>query len=192
MEAKIFYVAKTSDTSADTLLAVGFASILGYIHREIHGTEDGIFIIDSGPYYEITLPFPLSTDNLPQLRNMPMLLPLDSEKQREKQIKKGRAGTLDGFNYDAEINRSISYRERLKKLSPYLQTPDARLRREPELEEIIPDEQDTRLGHYQVLKEMIIADSFNELAQRWKELTDEQMKFHINLLFGLFNNPDND
>ena len=63
--------------------------------------------------------------------------------------------------------------------------------REPELEEIIPNEQDTRLGHYQVIKDMIVADSFNELAQRWRELTEGQMEFHIDLLFKLFSNSDN-
>jgi hypothetical protein len=191
MEAKIFYIAKSSGTSADTLLAVGFASLLGYIHREVHGTEDGIFINDPGSYYEIILPLSLDTANLPKLRDMPVLLPLDSEKQREKQTKKGREGKLDGFDYDAEKNKSISYRERLKNLPPYLQTADARLRREPELEEIIPDEPNTRLRHYEVIIDMIVADSFNELALRWRELTEEQMQFHIDLLFKLFSNSDN-
>lgn len=192
MEANKFYITKLSDTSADTLLAVGFASLLGYIHREVHGTEDGIFINDSGPCYEIMLPLPLNTDNLPRLHDMPILLPLDSEKQREKQIKKGKEGKLDGFNYDAEMDKSVSYRKRIKNLSLHLQTADARLKREPELEKLIPEEPDTRLGHYYALKEMKIADSFNELAQRWRELTEEQIKHHIEMLFKLFSNPDND
>ncbi len=192
MEAKVFYIAKSSNTSADTLLAVGFASLLGYIYREIYGTDDGIFIQDAGPYYEITLPLPIDTCNLPRLRDMPVLLPLDSEKQREKQGKKGKGEKLDGFNYDIEIDKSKSYRERVKNLSPHLQTADARLRREPGLEEIIPDEPDTRLAHYQAISQMKIASSFNELALRWRELTEEQIQLHIGLLFKLFSNPDND
>ncbi len=192
MEAKVFYIAKSSNTSADTLLAVGFASLLGYIYREIYGTDDGIFIQDAGPYYEITLPLPIDTCNLPRLRDMPVLLPLDSEKQREKQGKKGKGEKLDGFNYDTEIDKSKSHRERVKNLSPHLQTADARLRREPGLEEIIPDEPDTRLAHYQAISQMKIASSFNELALRWRELTEEQIQLHIDLLFKLFSNPDND
>ena len=192
MEAKVFYITKSSNTSADTLLAVGFASLLGYIYREIYGTDDGIFIQDAGPYYEITLPLPIDTCNLPRLRDMPVLLPLDSEKQREKQGKKGKGEKLDGFNYDTEIDKSKSHRERVKNLSPHLQTADARLRREPGLEEIIPDEPDTRLAHYQAISQMKIASSFNELALRWRELTEEQIQLHIDLLFKLFSNPDND
>jgi len=192
MEAKVFYIAKSSNTSADTLLAVGFASLLGYIYREIYGTDDGIFIQDAGPYYEITLPLPIDTCNLPRLRDMPVLLPLDSEKQREKQGKKGKGEKLDGFNYDTEIDKSKSHRERVKNLSPHLQTADARLRREPGLEEIIPDEPDTRLAHYQAISQMKIASSFNELALRWRELTEEQIQLHMDLLFKLFSNPDND
>jgi hypothetical protein len=192
METKVFYVEKTSGTSADTLLAVGLASLLGHIYRDIHGTDDGIFINDAGARYEITLPLPIDTHNLPRLRDMPVLLPLDSEKQREKQIRKGKGGQLDGFNYDSEMDKSRSYRERLKNLPPYLQTADARLRRAPELEEVIPDEGDTRLGHYQAISQMKIAGSFNELVQRWRELTEEQMQLHLEMLFKLFSNPDND
>lgn len=191
MEAKCFYVAKSSSTSSDTLLAVGFASLLGYIYREIYGTDDGIFILDAGPYYEITLPLTIDTCNLPRLRDMPVLLPLDSEKQREKQEKKGKEKKLDGFNYDAEIDRSKSYRERLKNLPPHLQTIDARLKREPGLAELIPDEPDTRLSHYQAISQMKIASSFNEIAVRWRELTEEQIQLHIDLLFKLFSNHDN-
>jgi len=192
MEAKVFYIAKSSNTSADTLLAVGFASLLGYIYREIYGTDDGILIMDAGPYYKITLPLTIDTSNLPRLRDMPVLLPLDSEKQREKQGKKGKGEKLDGFNYDTEIDKSKSHRERVKNLSPHLQTADARLRREPGLEEIIPDEPDTRLAHYQAISQMKIASSFNELALRWRELTEEQIQLHMDLLFKLFSNPDND
>src|SRR5258708_825412 len=133
VEDAIYSLMKTLD------LAFGFASLLGYIYREIYGTDDGIFIQDAGPYYEITLPLPIDTCNLPRLRDMPVLLPLDSEKQREKQGKKGKGEKLDGFNYDTEIDKSKSHRERVKNLSPHLQTADARLRREPGLEQIIPD-----------------------------------------------------
>src|SRR5579884_2222406 len=108
MEAKAFYVDKASGTSADTLLAIGFASLLGDIYVALGHSRDGIIIRDAGPYYEITLPLAIDTDNLPRLSGLPMLLPLASEKQRDKQAKKG-GKTLDGFDYDGEMERSRSY-----------------------------------------------------------------------------------
>src|SRR2546429_7061294 len=65
-----YYVNKSTNTSADTLLAVGFASFLGDIYRELFGTSEDIFISDMGSYYIIVLPHPLGdvdTVNLSQL-----------------------------------------------------------------------------------------------------------------------------
>ena len=143
MHTTLYYVNKTSGTSADILLAVGFASLLREILKLLGKEHKGIIIRDAGPYYEITLPLAIDTDNLSYLSGLPMLLPLTSEKQRDKQAKKG-GKTLDGFDYDGEMERSRSYREQIKNLPPELQTPYARLKRAPELEEIIQQEPDTR------------------------------------------------
>ncbi len=183
-----YYVDKMSDTSADTLLAVGFTSLLGAIHHDVYQTMDGVRLVDAGSCNITNLPQPINADNLPSLKDIPLVLPLDSQKQREKKGKKA----IVGFDYDGEIERSRVYRALVKELPPELQTPDARRRRDPRLEAILPHEPDTRLGHYQAINQMKIAGSFNELAMRWSELTEQQKQWHVTLLLTLFSSPDND
>jgi len=190
-----FYVDKTSGTSADTLLAVGFASYLDELYRVQYQALGEAFLHDEGAYYRITLPRPLDTKAIPDnhLQSSLIVLPLDSERQREKLKKKGNDGPwLDGFNLTKEIERSQTHREQLKKLGPAFQTPDARLRKEPALEEIVESEADTRLGHYLAISHMKIASTFNDLALRWDTLTPQQKRFHIQLLLDLFHEACND
>src|SRR6266568_1500995 len=190
MDAKRYYVDKSSDTSADTLLAVGLASLLGNIHRKLYKTTTDILLADAGPYFTVRLPKAIEASNLPDLSDISMLLTHDSGKEREKQAKKGRPS--DGFPYDEKIERSRAHRERVRNLPANLQTPDARIKREPGLEEIIGDEPDTRLGHYQAIQQMKIAGSFNELVWQWNGLTEEQKQLLVGLLLELFSSPGND
>lgn len=190
MEGSIFFVEKTSDTSADATLATGFASLLGDIQRKLYGTQEGIILRDTGPSFEITTPYTIEVSGLPSLSGIQIVLPLENEKQREKAKKGGK--TLDGFDYDGQISRSKSYREQVSKLPAALRTADARLRKAPELMEIVHEEPDTRLSHYQTISSMKVVGSFNELALRWNELNDEQRRLHIALLFALFGQPEND
>jgi hypothetical protein len=190
MDSRTYYVDKSNNTSADTLLAIGFASLVSDIHRKLYETTQGILIEDAGPYYMISLPNPVDASNLPDLSGMPLLLTLDSTKEREKQGKRGRPS--DGFPYDTQIEKSRAYRERVKTLPADLQTPDARIRRAPELVEMIGDEPDPRLGHYQAINQMKIASSFNELAWQWIGLTEEQRRLLVSLLLDLFSRPGND
>ena len=189
MEGKKYYVGKANGTSADALLTIGFASFLGDLHREQYGTQDGIFLQDIGPYHSISLPMPIEVNGLMGLEKLSIVLPLDSGKQREKQAKKGNS-PIDGFDYDEQMAISRSYREQVKKLAGELQTPEARLRKAPELKELT--EPDSRLGHYQAISQMKIAGTFNDLVQQWDRLTTEQKRLHINLLLDLFDRPDND
>jgi len=190
MDGKHFFVEKVSDTSADASLAMGLASLLGDIQLKLYETQEGIELRDAGPYFEVALLHSVEASRLPSLSSVSVVLPLASEKQRDK-VKKG-GKTLDGFDYDGEISRSKSYREQLSKLPPWLRTPDARLKKAPELMEIISEEPDTRLAHYQAISSMKIASSFNELAVRWSELTNEQRQLHVALLLTLFAQPEND
>lgn len=190
MEGSIFFVEKTSDTSADTLLAIGFASLLGDIQRKLYGTQEDIVLRDVGSYFEITTPYTIDVGSLPSLSGIQMVLPLENEKQRDKAEKGGKK--LDGFPYDKEISRSKSYREQISKLPAALRTADARLRKAPELMEMVHEEPDTKLSHYQAISSMKIVGSFNELALRWNELDDEQRRLHIALLLALFAQPEND
>ncbi len=187
-----YYVEKANGTSADTLLAVGLASVMGNISLLQHGTQDGIFLRDSGPSLDIILKFPIDIETLAdaQMESLQIVLPLDSSRQREKQEKKGNTRKLDGFDYDQKMEEDRAYREIVKKLGPGLQTPEARIRKAPELPLFC--EPDTRLGHYRAINHMKIAASFNELAIRWDKLTPEQKRLHLQLLLDLFHEVPND
>src|SRR5712691_884894 len=100
MNTNQYYVDKTSGTSADTLLAIGLASLLSKILEELHRERKGILIRDAGPYYEISLPISLSDSDLQQLSPFSLLKPLVSAKQSEKQEKQGKK--LDGFDYEGQ------------------------------------------------------------------------------------------
>lgn len=190
MDNNIYYIAKNSGTSADTLLAIGFASLLGKTLQELGKESKGILVRNAGPYFEISLPSVISDRDLQQLSPFSLVQPLVTAKQSEKQAKQGKS--IDGFPYEDQQLRSKAYREKLKQLPTYLQRPEARLNKEPELEEIAYLKPRPELGHYQSINQMKIASSFNELAERWDNLTAEQRRLHIRLLLNLFSNPDND
>ena len=187
-----YFINKASGTSADTLLAIGFASVLGQLSLAQHETQDNIILKDSGSSYTVTSPWSIDGEKLSdeRLDSLLIVLPLDSSRQREKQAKKGEQQPTPGFDYDNEMENSRVYREQLRKLGPGLQTPEARLKKAAELAELnLPD---TRLGHYQAISAMKIAGSFNEIAWRWDRLTPEQKRLHLDLLLNLFSNPLND
>ncbi|HEX3641749.1 MAG TPA: hypothetical protein VHV10_10700, partial [Ktedonobacteraceae bacterium] len=187
-----YFINKTSGTSADTLLAIGFAAVLGQLSLMQHETQDSIVLKDSGSSYTVTSPWSIDVEKLSdeRLDSLLIVLPLDSSRQREKLAKKGEQQPILGFDYDMEMDNSRAYREQLRKLGPGLQTPEARLKKAPELAELSPP--DTKLGHYQAISAMKIAGSFNEIALRWDRLTPEQKRLHIDLLLNLFSNPLND
>ena len=189
MDAQHYYVDKTSDTSADTLLAVGFASLLSEVLRKVNKPSKGIVIRDAGPYYEIQLPIPVTESDLQHLEPFSMTFPLVTEKQADKQAKQGLK--LDGFPYQEQQEISKAYYEKLRKLPPEYRTPEARLNKSqsPLLADI--QQPDPKLGHYQAINQMKIASSFNDLAQRWLYLEHLQLE-HIHLLLTLFSSPNND
>src|SRR5947209_18765492 len=93
-----YYVNKTSSTSADTLLAVGFASLLRNTLVGLDKEHLGIIIHDIGDSYQITLPTPISENDLQLVSPFALIKPLVSTKQAEKQAKHNR--NLDGFPYE--------------------------------------------------------------------------------------------
>jgi len=180
-----------SGTSADALLAIGFASFLGQLNEKQYGHQDEVSVQDAGYGYCIrALPIDTIALSDADLQQLLIVLPLDSSRQREKRASKGETSSvIDGFDYDQKMEDSRTYREQLKKLGPAFQTPEARLRRAPELREFV--EPDPRLGNYQSINQMKIAGTFNDLALRWDRLTPEQKRLHIDLLLRLFGNPIN-
>ncbi len=58
MYTNVYYINKSSGTSADTLLAIGFASLLDKTFQGLDRESKGILVRNAGPYYEISLPHP--------------------------------------------------------------------------------------------------------------------------------------
>jgi hypothetical protein len=190
MELQSYYINKTSDTSADTLLAVGFASMLGKVLLSLGKPSKGLTIEDAGPYYEVCLPTSIAESDLQHLKPFSPLRLLVTVTQNKKQV--GKQGKqLDGFLYEAEQEKSKVYHAKFKALEAALRRPEARLNRSryPMLEEL--EEPDPQLEHYWAIQQMRIASSFNDLLQRWADLEEIQRE-HIRLLLTLFGSPDND
>ncbi len=187
---KSYYIDKTSDTSADTLLAVGFASLLSQVLHRLGKPSKGLTIEDAGPYHGVRLPIPVTEGDLQHLKPFSPLRLLVTATQIKKQAEK-QGKQLDGFYYEAEQEKSRVYYAKFKTLEAALRTPEARLNRSryPMLEEL--EEPDPQLEHYRAIQQMRIAGSFNDLLQRWADL-EELQREHIRLLLTLFGSPDND
>jgi hypothetical protein len=190
MKTNTYYINKLSDTSADTLLAVGFASQLSKVLEVLQRERKGILLQDVGFSHEISLPTSISDSDLQHLPPFPLMQPLVTSKLSDKQTKQGKS--LDGFPYEQQQQLSKTYREKLKQLPPYLQRPEAHWSQDPQLEAIAYLKPRPELGHYQTINQMKIAASFNELALRWNRLTPELLRLHIKLLLTLFSSPVND
>src|SRR5215469_5540098 len=177
MDIQPYYINKTSDTSADTLQAIGFASLLSHILRSLGRPSKGLTIEDAGPYFEVRPPTSISDSDLQHLKPFSPLRLLVTATQIKKQA--GKQGKqLDGFYYETEQEKSRVYYAKLKTLEAVLRTPEARLNRSkyPILGEL--EEPDPQLGHYRAINQMKIASSFNDLLQRWADL-EELQREHI-------------
>ncbi len=184
-----YYIEKTNGTSADALLAIGFASLLKEVLRQNGKPAKGIMIKDVGSYFQVQVPAPITDYDLQNLKPFAIIKGLVTDKYIDKQAKQGH--TLDGFDYQQQQNLSKEFYEKLRKLPPEYRTPEARWNKVayPLFADI--KEPDSQLGRYQAISQMKIASSFNELAQRWFYLEHLQRE-HIHILLELFSSPIND
>lgn len=189
MHESHYYIEKTSDTSADTLLAVGFASLLKEVLWQNGKSAKGILIQDAGSYYQVEIPTPLTSADLQNLEPFAIIKPLVTDKYIDKQAKQGQK--LDGFDYQRQQEISKSYYEKLRKLPPEYRTPEARANKSAYPLFAGIEEPDSQLDLYRAINQMKIAGSFNELAQRWYYLEYLQRE-HIHILLELFGSPIND
>src|SRR2546425_4514211 len=188
-----FYVNKTTDTSADTLLALGFADIAKLVLKNLGKSSNEIILRNIGESQEICIPCVISEEELMQ-ENLPsfsVLSPLISSKQDEKQGKKGRI-LQDGLDYDREWEKQKQLAGQLKSLAPNLRTPEARRGKDPQLEQLLSEGPVPDFPHYQAIKALHVTDTFNDIALRWQQLSAPQQWFAIRLLFRLFSQQVND
>ena len=186
-----FYVNKRNETSADTQLALGWAAMLQQVLRRLKKSSNGISLHNKGDSLAILLSVSLQKEELQGSARLPFLEPLISAKQDQKQAKKGRT-LQDGFDYDGEREKNSQLFARLKQLPAHLRTPEARLRKEPELEAILGEGPKAELPQYLAINVMKVPDTFNEIVLRWQSLTAEQQWASISILYDLFAEREND
>jgi hypothetical protein len=184
-----FFINKLYETSADTLVAIGWAKLLQEAFHQVIPIGE-IFIRNNGASFEVSSSRSFELEDLNRDTPVPFLLSFISAKQDEKQAKKGRV-LQDGFNYDKEQEKRKQQIGQLQH-APQLRSPEARFYKHPELQAILKDGPSSQLPHYQTISAMKIADSFNELVWRWQSLSPAQQWQHIALLCQLFSSPEND
>src|SRR6266700_7917282 len=111
---KTFYVNNRNNTSADTLLALGWADLLQSVCKHLGRPDEEIILQHRGGSYEITLSRELREEQLISDTWFPLLEPLISAKQDERQGKEGRA-LQDGFMYDREREKLAQLIQQRKK-----------------------------------------------------------------------------
>jgi hypothetical protein len=174
-----FYVNRSSNTSADTLLALGLADLLRVVCKQLGRVDEEIMLHHRRDSYEITLAQELREEHLGNGEWFAFLDPLISAKQDEKQAKKGRT-LQDGFMYDEE-------RAKLTRLIEQRKKSDDR-----EMATLAVSPPRKELGHYQAINMMKVPDTFNEIVLRWRGMSGQQQWLAIALLLRLFSQQEND
>lgn len=191
MSYQTFYVNRKASTSADTLLALGWAELLRRALQTLGKTAEGILINNAGSSFEVALPEPVEEEELMSEKPLPLLDLLMSAKQDERQAKKGRT-LQDGFDYDGEREKQRRLIENLKQLPPHLRRPEARFQKDPQLAAILKDGPRPELAHYQAINMLKVPDTFNEMILRWQGLSAEQQWLTLRQLCYLFAQKIND
>jgi hypothetical protein len=192
MDYQTFYVNRESATSADTLLAIGFAELLRRaLNRAGLRDGNGTLIRSAGPTFEVRLPAPVRAEDLQSAQPLPLLDPLISVKQDAKQAKKGRV-LQDGFDYDAQREKQTQLLANLKQLPPHLRRPEARFQPDPQLEAVLREGPRPEWEHYKAINMLKVPDTFNEIVLRWQQLSAEQQWCALHQLCQLFAQPVND
>ncbi|GHO49674.1 hypothetical protein [Ktedonospora formicarum] len=185
-----FWINKVSGTSADTLLALGWAQLLQEVLKVLRKHDSRLFIRNCGDSFAIELSEPLYEEEFYSSRSIPFIEPLITVKQDERQGKKGHI-LQNGFEYDKEREKQKRLIAQLQQLPARLRTPDARFRHEPELEQVLSTGPRKELAHYQAINIFKVSDTFNDIALRWQGLTVEQQWLAIGLLYRLFSQREN-
>lgn len=192
MDYQTFYINRESATSADTLLTIGFADLLRRA-LSIAGLRGGkgILMRNTGPTFEVKLSAPVRAEDLWSTQPLPLLDPLISARQDERQAKKGRV-LQDGFDYDAQREKQAQLLANLKQLPPHLRRPEARFQPDPQLAAVLKEGPRLEWEHYKAINMLKVPDTFNEIVLHWRNLSAEQQWCALHQLCLLFVQPVND
>lgn len=186
-----FFVNRSANTSADTLVALGWADMLQTICKQLGRPGEQILLSYQSGSYEVTLSRELREEQLISDTWIPFLDPLISAKQDERQAKKGRTLQV-GFDYDDQREKQKHLAAQRKLLEPHLRSPDAFWSSDPELAKLRRDGPRAELAQYQAINMMKVPDTFNAIVLRWQGLSVQQQWLTIGLLFRLFSQEEND
>ncbi len=186
----IYYVDKRTGTSADVLLAAGFAELVRQVLFSVGKPTDDLRLVDSGPRYQIEVPVPIEDTDIEQIEYLPLVRHLDITKNKAK------LGTHfgQGFPYEAEQQRKKEYQAKRNELPSEAKTPNAYLTRHPALEQLMQNitPPDPELSLYSLIYQMLKdAALLNKPILRWRELPPELLRVHIRLLLNLFSASPN-
>jgi hypothetical protein len=187
------YVNKVSDTSADTLQALGVAELFRKVLSRLDKPKRGIVLRDVGDSIAIKLPCTLRYEELHSEQRIPLISPLITAKQREKQVKKGR-DLKEIFDYDGQREKQTEFIAKRQALEPEHRTPEAIIGRDEQLEALLRSSSapDRHYTQYVTINVMKVSDTFNEIAFQWRELTAAQQWQTVALLYTLFSQREND
>ena len=73
-----YFIEKSSDTWASTLLVVGFAELLDKVLPQEKHTSPGILLKDAGPYYQVEMPEAIDAADLQRFQPCALLQPLET------------------------------------------------------------------------------------------------------------------
>lgn len=185
MDYQIFYINRESATSADTLLAIGWAELLRRALSILGLPGEGILISNTGPDFEVRLPVLVREEDLQSDKPLPFLDLLISAKQDARQAKKGRT-LQNGFDYDAQREKQMQLMANLKQLPPHLRRPEARFQADPQLAAVLKEGPRAELAHYRAINMLKVPDTFNEIVLRWQSLSATQQWLALHQLCQLF------
>lgn len=182
--SRLYYVNKENDTFSDALLAVGFAKLLQTVQLKIR-KRGSIIIQDAGSCYIIKSAISVMPDDLRHLSKFPLVQPvITKSKEGEKGDGTNQSTPTNGFDYHSRLEESKIYYAAMREF-----------RGEPDLQAKLDEKgiskPDSSVGLYQAIIQMKIANTFNDLSQRWDALGELQCEY-IGILFDLFQTPDND
>lgn len=186
-----YYVDKTSGTSADTLLAIGFAKLIEQVLHQLNRLSDAaeLFVADQGAYYAINLLNPISQEEIKQVAPFRLIKHLDTEKQAKA------LGTSygQGFDYDKQRQIRDSYQEQRRLLPAKARSANAYLLNDPDLAALHAriEQPDPLLPTYLLINQMKSGPSFNEPIVRWHSLSEEHLQIHIQALLDCFASSPN-
>ncbi len=187
---RLYYIDKVNDTFSDALLAVGFAKVLQEIQRRVRKSSS-ITIQDAGSCYIVESSTLVTPEDLQHLPKFSFVRPVNTKPKAIKEDEQEGGSELsskstfeNGFDYEQQKEISRNYYAALKE---FRGVPDVQAK----LEERGIVKPDPQLGHYQAIVQMKIASTFNDLTQRWDALGELQRDY-LDVLFTLFQTPDND